>query len=167
MLLPSETASKGKAGFTPLELCVAMVVAGILLAAASTLISRYGSNGKVAFESSKLADKLWTLRSKATTGMAHPCLDFPDNRTVRLYRDINPLPDGFGAMDAILDTYRFSGSVRALSVSGGTGPTHFVCFQSNGVIGSAMSPLTIILGSDQSNSKRLRLLPATGMVRIQ
>lgn len=131
------------------------------------MIGRYGSDGRVEYEANALIDHLWELRASASTGMKNPCLDFPDAGTVRLFSDMENEPDGFGSGDRLIRAYKFSGAVRVQSAAGGTGRTHFVCFRSEGVTGSAGAPLVVTLGSGNARSKIVRLLPSTGTASLR
>jgi prepilin-type N-terminal cleavage/methylation domain-containing protein len=158
--------SQAQSGITLIEILVVLVISAILLFSGSGMYSKFGSKGAADLEASNLVNSLWELRAKATAGMKNPCLDFPDSRSFRLYSDTTEIPDGFGIGDKLLQAYSFTRATKALNVIGGTGPKHFVCFESKGVLGSASVALMVTLGRDSSSYKRVRLLPSTGMARV-
>ncbi len=152
-------------GVTLIEMMAVLVISVSLIAAGSKLYSGFGSRGAANLEAGNLVDNLWDLRAKATAGMKNPCLDFPDSVSFRVYSDTSEIPDGFDAGDLLIQTHSFSAGTKVLSISGGNGPGHFVCFESKGVLGSANAALLVTVGRDSTNGKRVRLLPATGMAR--
>jgi prepilin-type N-terminal cleavage/methylation domain-containing protein len=154
-------------GFTILEMAVALAIAALLAAGAASASRRYGKEGRARYEASKVVDGLWELRSRATTGMANPCMDFPDSTTVRLYRDASPDPDGFHpSTDVLIRSWTYTGGVKALSVAGGKGATHYVCFEGRGTLGSAGAALSLRLGAHAGAAKTVRLLPSTGVAKV-
>jgi prepilin-type N-terminal cleavage/methylation domain-containing protein len=155
----------GASGFTLLELLVAIVVSGILVGGAAGAMSRFGRDNKVKYEASRLVDNIWEVRSKATSGMRNPCLDFPAPDSVRIYSDTSETPDGFGPGDLLLGGYRFKGGVTMTAVSGGSSPTHYVCFRSRGVSGSSLM-LTLGRDANDPGRKKVRLLPSTGIAKV-
>ncbi len=169
---PSWRAREGftpESGLTLVEIVVSLLIAAVLTAGALAAIGDFGSANKVGFEAEKLVDKLWELRAHASAGMRNPCLDFPLRDSVRVYRDTSARPNGFGPGDVAMEGYRFRGGVQALALAGGVGSTHYVCFESRGIVGSAGAALDVTLGVPASggNGKRIRLLPSTGMARIK
>ena len=155
----------GETGITLVEIAAGLVFLGILSIMGAKALSRFGSRGIADKEASRLVDDFWRLRALATTGSKSPCLDFPDSTSVRLYSDLSASPDGFGAGDRLLGARAFAGRVRSLALSGGQGPTHFVCFESRGVLGSASAALQVTLGRDAADGRRVRLLPSTGIAK--
>lgn len=153
-------------GTTLLEISITLAIAGILTSGAAMAVAKFGSRSAVDREARLLVDLMWELRSKATTGVEHPCLDFPDPGTVRLYRDAGRNPDGFGPGDEVLSVHAFSGGVSAMDIDGGSGPGYFVCFASRGTPGSARRALQVSLGNGTGGTRVVRLLPSTGMARV-
>lgn len=169
MHLPiSKHPSRGSrsAGMTLIEICVVLVLMAVLTASASMLVGKYGRRNVIENEARQAIGFLTDLRSKATTGMGNPCLDFPDAYTVRLYRDTSRVPNGFGAGDPVFLTHAWSGGVKALDIDGGTGSLHYVCFESKGVLGAPGRALELDLGTDPANARTVRLLPSTGVARM-
>jgi prepilin-type N-terminal cleavage/methylation domain-containing protein len=155
-------------GLTLLEVAVAVVLMGVLaFGARQVLAAKYGEKERVRTEARGLVDDLLELRAHASQGMKNPCLDFPDSLTVRTYSDSTSTPQGFqAAADLLLRQRRLPAGVR-VSVSGGQGATHFVCFESRGIVGSAGAPLLVTLrAANPLYAKKVRLLPSTGMARI-
>lgn len=149
------------------EITMGLVVIGILTALGANMMRGLGSRGAVKREAEALVDALWDLRSKASTGMANPCVDFPDMAGFRTYGDADDPPDGFDQGDKVLQTHPLGGGVRFLSINGGSGPLHSTCFESHGIPGSANAPLLLVLGKDDKTTLKVSLLPATGMARVQ
>jgi prepilin-type N-terminal cleavage/methylation domain-containing protein len=156
-------------GFSALEVVVTLVIVGILTAIASKSVARYGTKGRVDYEASRLVDHLWELRTMATTGVQNPCMEFlGDNIRVRLYLEKSLTPDGYTAgTDSSILLYPLSGKIKIQNIVGGNSPRHYVCFQSKGVAGSAMSALEIKMGPNSTLTKTVRLLPSTGIARIK
>ena len=156
-------------GLTLIELIVALVISGILTATAVAGMGYFGTGNKVKREASKLIDNFWQLRADAISGKKNPCLDFPQPDSVRIYSDLADVPDGYGAGDVLISKYKFYGKVRYLSILGGDGPTHSVCFSSQGVTGSAFTALDLTLGVDPLSpyKKRVYLLPSTGIAKMK
>jgi prepilin-type N-terminal cleavage/methylation domain-containing protein len=153
---------------TMVELVVVLAVAGILMGGGAFALSRFGTRDRIGAEAGKVVDALWEMRARATTGMRNPCMDFPAPDSVRVYSDTSSSPDGFGAGDRVLGGFRFRGGVRALDIAGGQGANHAVCFESRGMMGSTAKALLITLGIDGGNpeTKRVRLLPSTGVAKV-
>ncbi|GEM_PF-6816077 len=151
-----------------MELTIAMLVAAVLTAGAALALSHFGSRNIIRASADKIVDGLWDLRSRATTGLRNPCMDFPAADSVRLYSDTTARPDGYGAGDRLLGGFRLKGGVRILSVTGGIGSLHAACFESRGMMGSAGKPLLVTLGTDSlaNDVRRVRLLPATGVAKV-
>lgn len=158
--------ASGQAGFSLLEIAAAVAFLGVISLIGAKALSHFGSRAATNQEASRLVDDIWELRSQATTGMKSPCLDFPDSVSVRLYNDLSPSPDGFGAGDRLVRTATFTAGIKTLSLTGGKGPTHFVCFESRGVLGSASAALQVTLGRRLGESRRVRLLPSTGIAKV-
>jgi prepilin-type N-terminal cleavage/methylation domain-containing protein len=156
-----------QAGFSLVEVLVGLVIFGVLTALGLNMFRGFGARGAVKKESEALVDALWDLRSKASTGMANPCLDFTENTGFRAYSDAQDPPNGFGDGDRVLETHLFSSGIRILSIQGGSGPSHTLCFESQGILGSANAPLLVVLGRDSKLTLKVSLLPATGMARVQ
>ena len=159
--------TRGSRGLTLVEVIVALAITGILTAGGAHLVAKYGRMGRTRFEADQVVNGLWELRAKAATGMRNPCMDFPALTKVRFYSDTSATPNGFGSGDLILRNRSFAGGVQVQAISGGNGPTHFVCFRSKGIPGSTNSPLSVTLGSGSTIRKTVQLLPSTGMARIQ
>src|SRR4051812_28164735 len=140
-------------GMTLIEIAMTLVIAGVLTAGGAMMISKYGSRGKVAYESERVVNDLWELRSNATTGMKNPCMDFPSTDSVRTFSDTSTTPDGYGSGDRLLKAYKFGGKVKIISIAGGQGSTHFVCFESRGMMGSSGAALSMTVGMDTVNCK--------------
>lgn len=152
-------------GMTLMEIAMTLAIAGAMLAGGAFVISRYGRNAASSREAGKLVDNLWDLRSRAARGLRNPCMDFPDAHSVRLYSDAAETPDGFDAADQLLLSYSYSGGVRALSLKGGAGRNHSVCFGPKGVA-DIRTALLLVLGADSANARKVRLLPSTGTARV-
>ena len=95
-------------------------------------------------------------------------MDFPDSRTVRVFSDVAEAPDGFGPEDHLMESYAFGGGVELRSIQGGTGGSHFVCFEGNGMLSSSTS-IDLTLAAGQQNQKRpstpIRDIPCTHVSR--
>jgi prepilin-type N-terminal cleavage/methylation domain-containing protein len=159
-------AKQGSAGVTLIELIAALAIAGVLTAGAGFTLFKFAARNRVDAEASKVVDALWELRSRATTGMRNPCMDFPAPDSVRLYSDTSSRPDGYGEGDRPIAAFRYRGGVTALSIAGGQGAGHYVCFESRGMMGSAGAALMLTLGIDSTHSKSVRLLPSTGIAKV-
>jgi prepilin-type N-terminal cleavage/methylation domain-containing protein len=153
-------------GMTFVEILTTLVVMGVLSGGGAAVLAKYGSKNKVKYESEKVVNDLWELRSDATTGVKNPCMDFPAVDSVRTFSDSSTTPNGYGAGDLLLKTYKFGGKVKILSIAGGQGLNHYVCFESRGVMGSAGAALLVTIGADSSNCKTVRILPSTGMAKV-
>jgi prepilin-type N-terminal cleavage/methylation domain-containing protein len=154
-------------GFTLLELAVTLALAALLAGGAALGAQRFGAQGRVKYEASKVVDGLWELRSDATTGKPNPCMDFPDSSTVRLFHDADAVADGFDAGDALVKSWTYGGGVKARSIRGGVGPNHAVCFEGRGTLGSAGAALQIELGAPTGSIRTVRLLPSTGIAKVR
>ena len=144
---------------------MALAVAGVLTAASLVMTGQFGKKDRVRYEAEQVVNRLWELRAHSTRGMRNPCMDFPNPTTVRLYRDSSTVPQGFGAGDALIESYTYGNGVLALSITGGTGADHFICFGGRGIAGAAGAPLLLELVRDNTR-KTIRLLPATGIAKI-
>ena len=168
----SEAASEIRAcearekGATLMEIAVGLLALSILSAAAAYLISQAGRKNVLRKEAQALVDMLFDLRSKATTGMVKPCLDFPDPAGARAFQDIVPGTTGYDPSDRILETRVFQGGVRIRGISGGKGPSHLVCFDGKGILGSATTALELRIGTEDGRTLTIRLLPSTGLARV-
>ena len=155
-------------GLTLLECCVVLSITGILMSGGAYLLSHFGTRNQVHAAADRVVDNLWELRSRAVTGMRNPCMDFPAPDSVRIYSDTSAAPDGFSDGDRVLGGFHFRGGVKALDIAGGQGAGHAVCFEARGILGSAATALNLTLGVDRSHpeTRRVRLLPSTGIARV-
>jgi hypothetical protein len=149
-----------------MEIAVGILVISILSAAAAYLITQAGRKNVLRKEAQALVDMLFDLRSKATTGVVKPCLDFPDPSGARAFHDIVPGTAGYDPSDRIFESRSFQGGVRIRGISGGKGPTHLVCFEGKGILGSATTALELIIGAEDGQTLTIRLLPSTGLARV-
>lgn len=157
----------GNTGLTLVELVMALALAVLLTAGAALAVAKYGRRDRVRLEASQVVDGLWELRAAAVSGQRNPCMDFPDDHTVRMYYDSSAVPDGFGPGDPLIRSWSYQGGIRAAAIAGGRGDAHAVCFESLGMIGSAGSALSLTLRADSVNVRTVRLLPSTGMAKVK
>lgn len=155
-------------GVTLIEIAVVLALSAILIAGSLTAVSKFSSKAKISAETEKIVDQIWNLRSRATQGQKNPCIDFPTSESVRTYLDTSTVTNGFGAGDTILTEFYFRGGVKSIAITGGSGTTHSVCFESRGTIGTATSGLEILVGLDSATHqfKKIRLLPSTGIAKV-
>jgi hypothetical protein len=153
-------------GATLMEIAVGLLALSILSAAAAYLISQAGRKNVLRKEAQALVDMLFDLRSKATTGMVNPCLDFPDPSGARAFQDMVPGTAGYDPSDRVIGTRPFQGGVVIRRISGGKGPTHLVCFEGKGILGSASTALEVSIGAEDGRTLTIRLLPSTGLARV-
>jgi prepilin-type N-terminal cleavage/methylation domain-containing protein len=160
---------KGQAGFSMLELMVALAVAGMIGAAAIASFKKFGPRSRIRHEASLLVDNLWELRSQAATGQVRPCIDFPSTGGYRLFRDRDEPRNGFpaGDTDDLIRQVTLKPGLKFQLIEGGASPNQYVCFESRGIIGSANGPLRVRIGLvSGTESKVVELLPSTGIAKV-
>lgn len=158
--------SSSFSGFTFIEVLVSLAIMGIMMAGGAVAVSRYGSSGRASHEANRLADIMWELRASATMGQQFPCVDFPDNQTVRVYNDLNATTNGYTAgTDSLRLTYTYGGGVKYTAISGGGGTTHYLCFDSRGVK-TGTSILKVTLAAGAGTPATVQMSPATSIPKV-
>jgi prepilin-type N-terminal cleavage/methylation domain-containing protein len=162
----TDRSQRHSSGFTFLEVLVTLSIMGIMMAGGAVALSRYGADGRVSHEANKVADLMWELRAQATMGQQFPCIDFPDNQTVRVYNDLNATTNGYTAgADSLKQLYTYGGGVKYTAISGGGGSTHYLCFDSRGVkTGTSILKVTLAAGSGRPVV--VQMSPATSIPKV-
>lgn len=147
---------------TLIEVLTVLALIGILSGAGIFALSRFSANHKVKAEAADFQDALFRLRARAVMGERNPCLDLPDDRSYRLFLDRNRSLS-FNAGDSLLESVTLAGGLRWTQRSGGSGAANCVCFNTQGVLGSATGTLNLTVGTGGDASRNIRLLASTGL----